>query len=369
VRQRTDKVRGTEYIDSVEAKRAWLSVHADLEHAGMISSSQGLPMKSALPVIVAALVMVACGESSKPASFSVAPDTAVVAVAPPDKVLKIALVMKTLTNPFFIEMERGARRAEAELKVELQVRTAAQETSIEQQIQIVDDLIAARVDAIVIAPGDSNSLIPALKRASAAGIKLVNIDNRLNPQGLQQAGLVPLPFISVDNEKAAYAAARFIAEGARAGTQAAILEGIRSADNAQQRLAGARRAFAENKAIALVASESANWKIDEGYAATKKIFQTTPQVKLVFAANDMMALGALKYLHESRLSAVKVAGYDALDEAVAAVKTGKLVVTVDQQAGEQGFQGVALAVRLLHGESVPDVMLIDTRLVTRQSQK
>lgn len=88
---------------------------------------------------------------------------------------------------------------------------------------------------------------------------------------------------------------------------------------------------------------------------------------LLFAANDMMALGALKYLHESRRSAVMVAGYDALDEAVAAVKVGQLAVTVNQQAGEQGFQGVALAVRLLHGESVPDVMLVDTRLVTRKS--
>jgi ribose transport system substrate-binding protein len=249
----------------------------------------------------------------------------------------------------------------------LQVRTAAQETSIEQQIQIVNDLIAARVDAIVIAPGDSTSLIPVLQKASAAGIKLVNIDNRLNPQALQQAGLAPLPFISVDNEEAAYASARFIAEGASPGTQAAILEGIRSADNAQQRMVGARRAFAQNKAITLVASESANWKIDEGYAVTKKIFQTKPQVKLLFAANDMMALGALRYLHESGRSTVKVAAYDALDEAVAAVKAGQLAVTVNQQAGEQGFQGVALAVRLLHGESVPDVMLIDTRLVTRES--
>jgi ribose transport system substrate-binding protein len=321
-------------------------------------------MKFTLPAIIAALALVACGESSKPASFSVVPGTVTQAVAPPTKVLKIALVMKTLTNPFFIEMEKGARRAEADLKVELQVRTAAQETSIEQQIQIVNDLIAARVDAIVIAPGDSTSLIPVLQKAAAAGIRLVNIDNRLNPQAVQQAGLAPLPFVSVDNEKAAYASARFIAEGARPGTQAAILEGIRSADNAQQRLAGAKRAFAENKAITLVASESANWKIDEGYAVTKMIFQASPKVTLLFAANDMMALGALKYLHESRRSAVKVAAYDALDEALAAVKAGQLAVTVNQQAAEQGFQGVALAVRLLHGESVPDVMLIDTRLVT-----
>jgi ribose transport system substrate-binding protein len=68
-------------------------------------------------------------------------------------VLLTALAMKTLTHPFFIEMEKGARRAEAEMRVNLQVRTAAQETSIEQQIQIVNDLIAVHVDAIVIAPG------------------------------------------------------------------------------------------------------------------------------------------------------------------------------------------------------------------------
>jgi len=73
--------------------------------------------------------------------------------------------MKTLTNPFFIEMEKGARRAEQALNIELVVKTAAQETSIEQQIQIVEDLIAAKVDAIVIAPGDSELLVPVLKKA------------------------------------------------------------------------------------------------------------------------------------------------------------------------------------------------------------
>ena len=272
--------------------------------------------------------------------------------------------MKTLTNPFFIEMEQGARRAEKQLGIELQVKTAAQETSIEQQIQIVDDLITARIDAIVIAPGDSQRLVPVLKKAADAGIKLVNIDNLLDPETVRQAGLNPIPFISVDNEKAAYASAKYIAEGAKPGTQAAILEGIRSADNANQRKAGATKAFAESKAIKLVASESANWKIDEAYLVTKQLFSKHPEVKLLFAANDMMALGALKYLRESKHHGVKVASYDALDEAVTEVKAGRLAVTVDQQAAEQGFQGIALAVRLLKGEQVPAKMLIDTRLIS-----
>ncbi len=311
------------------------------------------------------LGLASCGDAGGPSVSTVARSPAKTLEPTPEVTRKkVGLVMKTLTNPFFTEMEKGARRAEKELEVTLLVKTAAEETSIEQQIQIVDDLISARVDAIVIAPGDSKRLVPILEKAANAGIKLVNIDNRLDAEAIKRAGLAPIPFVSVDNEKSAHASAKFIADGARPGTQAAIIEGIRSADNAHQRMQGAKRAFAENRAITLVAAESANWKIDEGYAVTKQIFTRHPQVRLLFVANDMMALDAVKYLQESKRDGVKVAAYDALDEAVSEVQAGRLTVTVDQQAAEQGFQGVALAVRLLKGESVPQVMLIDTRLIS-----
>jgi ribose transport system substrate-binding protein len=64
-----------------------------------------------------------------------------------------------------------------------------------------------------------------------------------------------------------------------------------------------------------------------------------------------------------------IGAYDALAEAVAEVKSGRLAFTVDQQAAEQGFQGIALAMRLIKGESVPDVLLIDTRVVTAETVK
>lgn len=314
--------------------------------------------------------LVACGESSGPSVSTVSKvDAPTTQVTPAPSRKKIGFVMKTLTNPFFIEMEKGARRAEQALNIELVVKTAAQETSIEQQIQIVEDLITAKVDAIVIAPGDSELLVPVLKQAEDAGIKLVNIDNRLDTEAIKKAGAQAIPFISVDNDKAAYNSAKYISEGATPGTQAVILEGIRTADNARQRMEGAKRAFAETKGVRLVASESANWKIDEGYRVSKQLFDKYPDIKLLFAANDMMALGALKFLQESNRTHVKVAAYDALDEAVAEVKAGRLAVTVDQQAAEQGFQGVMLATRLLKGESVPALMLIDTRLITAATVK
>ena len=315
-------------------------------------------------------MLIACGDGAQDVSTATkAPASAPEAAKPAVQRARIALVMKTLTNPFFIEMEKGARLAEQKLDVDLLVKTAAQETSIEQQIQIVDDLIAEKVHAIVIAPGDSQRLIPVLKKAADGGIKIVNIDNALDQEAQKKAGMAPVPFISVDNEKAAYAAAKYLIQGVNEPTEVAILEGIRSASNARQRMEGAKRAFGENASIKLVASESANWKIDEGHEVTQKILRAHPNVKVIFAANDMMGLGALKSLDEAKRSDIRVGAYDALSEAVAEVRSGKLAVTVDQQAAEQGFQGIATALRLLNGETVPSIILIDTRLVTAESTR
>jgi ribose transport system substrate-binding protein len=280
----------------------------------------------------------------------------------------VALVMKTLTNPFFVEMERGARRAEEEFGVDLVVRTAAQETSIEQQIDIVDDLVRSGIDALVIAPGDSVRLIPVLRQAQDAGVVVVNIDNRLDPDFMAEAGLDDIPFISVDNEEGAYLSAGYIAERADGPAEAVIIEGIRDADNAQARLRGARRAFADAPHVTLVASETANWKIDEAYGVTQAILEAHPGTDLIFAANDMMALGAVQYLQEAGLTGqIRIAGFDALDEAEDAIAAGAMAASVDQQAAVQGYLGIQYATRLLDGEQVPVETTVPVRLVTRES--
>jgi ribose transport system substrate-binding protein len=281
----------------------------------------------------------------------------------------IALVMKTLTNPFFVEMEKGARKAESELGITLIVKTAAQETSIQQQIEIVGELVKLKVDAIVIAPGDSKELIPALKKAQDAGIIVVNIDNRLDEELSQKLGLVGVPFISVDNEQAAYLSAKFVADQIKSPTNVIMLEGIPDAKNAQDRLAGAKRAFLENSNITISASKTANWKIDEARDVTSQLFQKTPDIGAIFCANDMMALGAIQYLDEKQIANVLVAGFDNLQEAQAAVRAGKLASTIDQQAALQGYKGVEYAVKLLNGETVPPLTFVDVILVTKDSLK
>ncbi len=279
----------------------------------------------------------------------------------------IALVMKTLTNPFFVEMEKGGRQAEADFGINLIVKTAAQETSIVQQIDIVDELIREQVDAIVIAPGDSLELIPVLKQAQDAGIVVINIDNQLDQEFSNKVGLENVPFISVNNEQAAYLSAKYISDQISSPTDVAILEGIRSALNAEARKNGAVRAFSENSNITIVSVETANWKIDEGYEVTKQMFLQYPDIGALFCANDMMALGSINYLKEAGRDDVLVAAYDALEEAKQAIEEGWLEVTIDQQAARQGYLGVEYAVGILNGESFPSETIIDVLIITAET--
>ncbi|MCB9005517.1 MAG: sugar ABC transporter substrate-binding protein [Ardenticatenaceae bacterium] len=309
-------------------------------------------------ILLFVIILVGCSGEGKE-------DTAVSPTSPTPPT--IALVMKTLTNPFFVEMEKGARRAEEEFGITLIVKTAAQETSIEQQIEIVDELIQEQVNAIVIAPGDSLELIPVLKKAQDAGIVVINIDNRLNPEYSASLGLTNVPFISVNNEQGAYQSADYISKQVNSPAEAIIIEGIRDAQNAIDRKTGAEQAFAENDNITVVASETANWKIDEGYTVVADLFALYPDISLIFCANDMMALGALRYLEETGRSDVMVAAYDNLNEVQEDLRNGRLAATIDQQAAEQGYLGVQYAIRALNGETLPAETLVDTLLITKES--
>jgi ribose transport system substrate-binding protein len=96
---------------------------------------------------------------------------------------------------------------------------------------------------------------------------------------------------------------------------------------------------------------------------TKAIFAKHPNIGLIFAANDMMALGAIKYLDETGKKHVKVAGFDALSEARSAINGGVMIASIDQQAAEQGYQGILYAKRLLKGEALPAETLLNVKLI------
>lgn len=326
------------------------------------------PMLMMVLTLVLVFALFGCGGNQSDLDLledNTAEDTS--AVSETEEKTEIALVMKTLTNPFFIEMEKGARQAEEEFDINLIVKTGAQETSIDQQISIVEDLIQSQVDAIVIAPGGSTELIPVLKKAQDAGIVVVNIDNQLDVALSEELGLKNVPFISVDNAEGAYLSAKYISDRLKEPSKVAVIEGISSAKNSQDRKAGAMKAFKENPNVSKIITATANWKIDEAYTVTKKLFAENPDIEAVFCANDMMALGTVQYLEEANRTDVLVAGFDALAEAKEAIRSGKMMVTIDQQASVQGYEGVKCALGMINGESPELKQIIDVKVVTEEN--
>jgi len=208
-----------------------------------------------------------------------------------------------------------------------------------------------------------------LKKAQVNNIKIVNIDNRLDKEACQKIGLKNVPFISVNNEEGAYQSAKYISDKIKVPTKVAILEGIREADNAENRKNGAIRAFKENHNIQIVTSETANWKIDEAQTITSKIFTQHPDIGAIFCANDMMALGAIQYLNTNSKKNVLLAGFDDLDEAEQAIKKGKMQVTINQQADVQGYTGVKYAVEMINGKIEPSETIVDVKLINSENLK
>ena len=152
---------------------------------------------------------------------------------------KIALVMKSLANEFFSTMAEGAKKHQAANAgaYELLVNGIKNETDLAEQVGVVEQMIARQASAIVIAPADSKALVTVLKRAKEAGILVVNIDNKLDTDVLKQAGLA-VPFVGPDNRAGARKVGEALAILLKPGDKVAIIEGIPTAFNGQQRRLG-----------------------------------------------------------------------------------------------------------------------------------
>jgi ribose transport system substrate-binding protein len=246
---------------------------------------------------------------------------------------KVALVMKSLANEFFLTMEDGAKTYQKAHSADFDLISNGikDETDTSSQIRIVEQMIVSKVDALVIAPADSKALVPVLKKASDAGIKVVNIDNRLDPDVLKSKSL-DIPFVGPDNRK-----------GAR-------LVGVSTTTNAQQRTAGFKDAM-EAAGMKIVGVQSGNWEIDKGNAVAAAMLNEYPDLKALLAGNDSMALGAVSAVRAAgKKGQVQVVGYDNIKAIKPMLKDGRILATADQYAAKQAVFGIEAALKLVKGE-------------------
>ncbi|MEV0536579.1 sugar ABC transporter substrate-binding protein [Kitasatospora sp. NPDC050463] len=277
----------------------------------------------------------------------------------------VCLVMKSLGNEYFQTMEKGAEEHAGQRgDLTLNATGIQNETDIDGQVAAVNKCITDKAAALVIAPADSRALIAPLQRASKAGMKLVNIDVKLDDAALKSAGL-DVPFVGPDNAAGAQKSGDVLAKALGAGGKVVILEGVSGAANAQQRKAGFEAA-ATAGGLQVLDSKSANWETDQAYTVTTNLITAHPDLQGVMASNDNMALGAIKAIAAAKKQGqIKVTSFDNVDAIHPYVQDGTVVATVDQYAAKQAGDGIDVAMNEIAGQQVSSWVKTDVKVITK----
>ncbi|HEY8906135.1 MAG TPA: sugar ABC transporter substrate-binding protein, partial [Rhodoferax sp.] len=261
---------------------------------------------------------------------------------------KVALVMKSLANEFFRTMEDGAKahnKANA-AKYTLVSNGIKDETDTAAQIRMVEQMIAQKANAIVIAPADSKALVPVLKTAIDKGILVVNIDNKLDADAQKEKG-IQIPFAGPDNRAGAKLVGDYLAKSLKSGDKVGIIEGVSTTFNAQQRTLGYQDAM-KASGVTVVGVQSGNWEIDKGNTVASGMLREHPDLKALLAGNDNMALGAVAAVKAAgKTGQVQVVGYDNIGAVKPMLKDGRMLATADQFGAKQAVFGIEIALKAL----------------------
>jgi ribose transport system substrate-binding protein len=282
----------------------------------------------------------------------------------------VALVLKTLNHPFFVDMRRGAQEAADRLGVTLQVQAAEREIDVEKQMQIVENLIQTGIQALCITPSGSREIVSALVKAKSAKVPIVVVDTRLDAKAAADAGVQAATFVGSDNYEGGKLAGEYLVKRSGGKARVGVLEGIPGHETGDSRLRGFRDAIQASDGIAVVASQPANWERDQGFNVFQNMLQAHPDIDSVFACSDLMALGAIEAIAAAgKTGKIRVIGFDALDDAKKAIAAGTMEASVAQFPAEMGRAAVESAVKVIRGEALPANINVKLELVTKDNVK
>src|SRR4051794_13297208 len=282
----------------------------------------------------------------------------------------VALVLKTLNHPFFVDMRRGAQEAADRLGVNLEVQAAEREIDVEKQMQIVENMIQTGIQALVITPSGSREIVSALVKAKNANVPIVIVDTRVDAKAAADAGVKTETFVGSDNYAGGKLAGEYLVTVTGGKAHVGILEGIPGHETGDSRMRGFRDAVKDAPGVTIVASQPANWERDQGFNVFQNMLQAHPDIDSVFACSDLMALGAVEAIRSAgKTGSIKVIGFDALDDAKKAIAAGTMEASVAQFPAEMGKAAVESAVKVIRGETLPADINVRLALVTKDNAK
>jgi ribose transport system substrate-binding protein len=309
------------------------------------------PKPSACLTAVTLALCVACAACTRP---------------PVDDRPVVALVMKSLANEFFQTMEQGARKHQAAHAREFRLLANGikDELDVARQVDLVEQMMAERVAALVVAPADSKALVPVVLKAQQAGIVVVNIDNRFDADVLRARGAT-VPFVGPDNRKGAAKVGDYLASHLKPGDAVAIVEGAPNAFNGVQRKLGFEDAMAR-AGVRVVSSQTGNWETAQASQVAAAMLTAHPDLKALLCANDSMALGAVSAVRAAgREGSVSVVGFDNISAVRPLLDAGRMLATADQHGDRLAVYGIEYALEILQKKATPADRETAVDLVTK----
>ncbi|GAB2800847.1 hypothetical protein GCM10027275_53590 [Rhabdobacter roseus] len=273
--------------------------------------------------------------------------------------LTVGVSMLSMQNEFIVNVSDEMEKKAKELGVELVVVDA--ERSALKQVEQIESFVAQQVDAIIMNPCEVEASSPAVTRALAANIPIINVNSETKTQ--------PTAFVGSDDVESARIAMRYIAERLGGRGNVIMIHGYMGQAAQLKREQGAREILQNYPGLKLIAHQSGEWDRSKSMSLMENWIQSYGgQINAVFAQNDEMGMGAVKALTAAGLKdKVVVVSIDAIPDALDAVKKGTLDATVFQNAEQQGARAVETALKAAKGEAFDKQVLIPFELVTKEN--
>ncbi len=267
----------------------------------------------------------------------------------------IGLSVSTLNNPFFVTLVEGAKKAAADMKLQLTVVDAGDDVA--KQASDIEDLVSKNVSVLIVNAVDSDALTSAVKVALSKGVKVIAVDRAINGVDVDCQ-------IASDNVAGAEMATQYIVDKLGEGVVTAELQGTLGSSAAIDRGKGFHNIA--DKKLKVAASQTANFNRAEGMSVMENMLQARGNIAAVFAANDEMALGAVE-ASSGAGKKVMVVGFDATDDAIAAIKAGRMAATIAQQPALIGETAVKTASEIVNGKTVEKSIPVKVTLITAEN--
>lgn len=277
---------------------------------------------------------------------------------------KIGVVIISLTNPFWANMKDCYEAAAKKLGITIDVQTGTTEGDTQSQLDVLNTMADMDYDLIIVSPIDGTNLIPGIVKCNENGVKVINLGPGVDVDALTEAGGHLDGKITVNfNEQGATVANDMIARMPEGG-EVAILQGLAGAGQSEGRTAGATEVLDKADNMKLVASTPCDWDATMAYDTTKDILSEHPDLKAIFACNDVMALAAVEALSAEGKDGVLVYGVDLTDDARAAIKDGTMTGSMSYSSVKYTEAALNMAVAMISGVSYDSPIYLPLTLVT-----